>query len=662
MTARKTVLLILLISFCRVCFSAEPSRLRKLSLEELLELEVVPVLSSVSRRSEKVTQIPASVYVITGEDIRRSGASCIPEALRLAPGLNVSRIDGSKWAISVRGSNTRFFGNLLVMIDGRSVYSPLFSGVYWDVQDTPVADIERIEVVRGPGGTTWGANAVNGVINIVTKSSHSTRGGLVSAGAGTANGSDFLYRYGSDLDGKGSFRFFIKDFQRNTFRSHGTNERIDDYNQSRFGIRFDLDPSESRKITLDANVYSGLSHEMTEDPPKPGSMDMPKYNSSRIGVSGGNLRFLIQKIQKPGKELKLQFYFDRTQRSESKYDETIDTFDLDMQQQISSWKRQELTWGLAYRSIKYNISSHHIKSAPKDSINIPSFFIQDQISLKPDKLFLTLGGKVYDHPYVGTELQPSARLLWKPFRKHVFWTSWTEARRVPSIFEREGGLAGEGRNSKENSTITGENVGNDSLQSEVMKAKELGYRFLPDSKLSLDLSLFRQDYFGVLRNVEKSQENNISTNPTQLIVTTNMGNLSVEGAELSVEWKAFKSFRISAGQSINWQVDTSSIFSDTISPSQWFLRTYWDMKNNMELDFSFQHSNQSDSNSDMNNLLLPAIDSLNAHFGWHPNKYFELSAGGQHLLKPWHTEFSMQRQYLSSDIPRNYYIKATWFF
>ena len=632
----------------------------KLSLEELMEVEVTPVVTSVSRRSEKASQTPAAVFVISSEDIRRSGYTNLPDVLRLAPGLNVARIDGSKWAISARGTNSRFSGNLLVLIDGRSVYSPLYSGVYWDVQNMILEDIERIEVVRGPGGTTWGANAVNGVINIVTKSAHVTESGLLSIGCGTYDGSDIQYRYGSKLENNGSFRFYFKGFDRKPLRTPDLGKDVDDYGQGRFGFRFDWESTPNRKMTLDGTMYKGDSHEMLvqQDVHDPRAR---KANSSSTDVSGGDLRFQLTQTLRPGEEFRLQLYFDRTRRVDGVHGELLDTFDLDLQHQFSPWKRHELVWGLGYRLVKYSLQNGpNVTFNPnKGTTGVQSFFVQDQITLKPRHLFLTLGTKVYHHPYVGTEGQPSFRLLWTPREKHVLWTAYTEAHRIPSIAERSGSYVREFRKKEDDDPILVQNVENQSLKSEFMKAKEVGYRFLPNSRLSLDMTYFQQDYFSLARTVAKSDPGD--PNKMQQVGSANSGSQRIHGLELSFQWKPKSTFRVVGGHTADWQTSsTDSGGPRDVPPRQWFLRTYWDISKEYEFDLSFQHNNAIDSTSTSSDM--PRTDTMNARLGWRPNKYFDLSIGGQYLLKSWHKEFPAQSDYLPSDIPRNYYLKATWHF
>lgn len=636
---------------------ANSSELRKLSLEELMDLEVIPVVTSVSRRPEKVSQSPAAVFVITAEDIRRSGATSIPELLRLAPGLSVSRIDGNKWAISARGFNSRFSNNLLVLIDGRSVYTPLYSGVYWDVQDTLLQDIERIEVVRGPGGTTWGANAVNGVINIVTKSSRATENGLLSFGAGTFEKSEFAYRYGGKLDGDGSFRFFIKSFDQKAFRTSGTTNQIDDYSQSRFGFRFDWDQNTRRKITVDGNLYAGLSHEALILRSIQGP-NAPSQQNNSTSVSGGDLRFHLLEEIRPGEDVRLQLYFDRARRIDGTHGDAFDTVDLDMQHRFSPFSRHDVVWGLGYRHLQFSLQDGpSVMFRPKeDTTTVQSCFIQDQITLQPRRLFLTLGTKIYHHPYVGTEGQPSMRLLWNPNERHVFWSAWSEARRIPSISERVGSYIGQFKPRDDSNPEIVRFTGNESLASEIMKAKEIGYRYLPSSRLSFDLAYFRQDYSKLSRPAPRTPPGT----PAPSYEADNTGGQRIHGVEFFCQWKPRSTFRLVGGQSLNWQIRGANDESHDLRPRQWFLRSYWDISRTLELDVSFQHADA--GIGDRAEQKLPTIDDLDARIGWRPTPSFELSLGGRYLLQSWHREYQPQFDYLPSDIPRTYYLKASWQF
>ncbi|MBF0502131.1 MAG: TonB-dependent receptor plug domain-containing protein [Candidatus Riflebacteria bacterium] len=652
------------------CLWGKPLELSNLSIDELMKLEVIPVITSVSRRPEKVYETPAAVFVITAEDIRRSGAKTLPDILRLGPGINVARIDGSNWAISARGINDRFSRNLLVLIDGRSIYSPLFGGVWWDVQDTLLEDIERVEIVRGPGGTTWGANAVNGIVNVVTKSAKDTKGGLVSVGK-SPDKSDFSYRYGANLEGNGAFRFYFKTFENDPFYKSNGNRGIDDYDQYRFGLRADWESSHSRQMTLDASAYGGNSHEeivQEFSPRPPGHHGPAPLTTSQTSVSGGHFRVLLMQTFSPDSELKLQFYFDRARRIDANHEEYIDTLDLDLQHRFIPSRSQEIVWGFGYRSIKYSIPAGRTYefTPPEDTIGIQSCFFQDQVTLKPQKLFWTFGTKIYHHPYVGTEGQPSTRLFWKPREKHNFWAALTESRRVPSIEEHSSNGKTLNISSGPGDEFQNQEIGNASQQSEIMRSEEFGYRYLPNKKISFDLALFKQDYSDLAR-AEFIRASDAGGLPPQ-IQQKNDGQLFLTGAELSFQWKPLKEFRLVGGMSENKESSDSYPVS-VFSPRQLFMRTYWDVRKDLEFDLSYNddfYETDSD-NSSHRDSRNARNDILNVRLGWRPSTYFELSLTGQNLLHDRQREFPVDNgpangDYVPSQIPRSYFLKATWFF
>jgi len=642
--------------------ASDTIQLAKLSWEELFDLEVIPVVTSVSRKPEKASMSPAAVFVLTSEDIRRSGATSVPDVLRLVPGLMVSHVNGSTWAISARGFSSRFSSTLLVLIDGRSVYSPLVSGVYWDVQDLLLADIERIEVVRGPGGTTWGANAVNGVINIVTKSAQATGDSLLSLDFSTHGETGVSYRHGEVRNDKQAFRFYVKTYDRKAFQTQGVGLSVDDAAQSRFGFRADWENSKNQRMTLDGTVYTGDSHECLILRKDDGS-----HNSSpgvyKTDASGGHLRFELTQNPREGEELRLQLYADRARRTDARHEEAFDTLDFDLQHSFKPARNHDFVWGIGYRHLSYDLNgSSYVTFEPEsDLVTTKSFFVQDQISLRPRKLFLTIGTKIYNHPYVGTESQPSARLLWTPVERHVFWTAFTEARRIPSIAERTEVFIGQYRDKTTGTLTTVRNVGNTALDSELMKARELGYRFLPSSKFSFDLAYFRQAYSSLAQTAPQGPPPANDAARLPKAGSVNSGVEDIHGFEVSFQWKPAKRFRVSGGHTANWRLSSSTGSHEDLSPRQWFIRTSWEPARKIECDISFKHTNAINSHHG-SDAAVPAFNGLDLHIGWHPTDRFDLEIGGTSLLVPWHREFPAQFDFLPSDIPRNYYIQGTWHF
>ena len=339
----------------------EMTELSRLDFEELMNLEI----TSVSKKTQKVSDAAAAIFVITGEDIRRSGATCIPEALRMVPGLEVARINASTWAITCRGFNGRFANKLLVLMDGRSVYTPLFSGVFWDVQDTLLEDLDRIEVIRGPGATLWGANAVNGVINIITKQAKDTQGGLVTAGIGTEERGIGSVRYGGKLNYDTYYRVYAKYFDRDSAVDVYGHDGADEWHVVRGGFRMDWEPANSNSLTLQGDIYNGNAGQRLSV----ASMTAPYIRTldESPEITGGNLLSRWKRTISDNSDIMLQLYFDRTERNTEVIDESRDTFDIEFQHQFSLSERQEFIWGLGYRFTSDNIGNTFSTSFYLDS-------------------------------------------------------------------------------------------------------------------------------------------------------------------------------------------------------------------------------------------------------------------------------------------------------
>jgi iron complex outermembrane receptor protein len=392
--------------------------LSRLSIEELADIEI----SSVSKRPEPLSSAAASIYVITREDIRRSGATSIPEILRLAPNLQVARVDASQYAITARGFNSTTANKLQVLIDGRSVYTPLFSGVFWDVQDTLIADIARIEVISGPGGTLWGSNAVNGVINIITRNSRDTLGGLASIGGGPDERGASI-RYGAKLGEDATYRAYAKGFGReNTERSSGASER-DSWGKGQMGFRMDWTKA-GDTLMLDGAGYDG-------------AIDQRNFNDKSI--SGAHLLGRWNRALQNQSAIQVQTYYDLTRRVyPGTFGEVLQTFDIDAQHRFSLGARQEFVWGGGYR-----LSHDHVDNEPvlaflpaRRNLHLANMFVQDTISLA-ERLDLTLGVKLEYNSYTRFEIQPNARLGWNLRDYGLLWSSISRAVRTPSRLDRE---------------------------------------------------------------------------------------------------------------------------------------------------------------------------------------------------------------------------------
>jgi iron complex outermembrane recepter protein len=430
---------ILLAGFLAVCLTsptpAQTSRsvpdVTAMSMEDLMNLQV----TSVSKRTQKVADAAAAIFVITQDDIRRSGATSIPEALRLAPGLEVARIDQNKWAIGSRGFNGRFDNKLLVLIDGRSVYTPLFSGVYWNVQDVMLEDVDRIEVIRGPGATLWGANAVDGVINVITKKAKATQSAVVTAGAGTDERAAGGVRYGGKLGDNTYYRAYTKYFDWGPSAYPSGMTAHDGWDALRGGFRADWTPAGANSLTVQGDVYRSRFDETLTV----ASLSAPYSNTfpNDGKYSGGNILGRWNHTSERS-SMSLQMYYDNTTITDhSLFGDHQNILDLDFQHGFHVGDSQQIVWGLGYRSIRdKNESSFTVSLQPNQvTLNQFSTFLQDEISLVDNRLQITLGSKFERNEFTGFEIEPNARLLWNLTPNQSIWTAVSRAVRTPALTE-----------------------------------------------------------------------------------------------------------------------------------------------------------------------------------------------------------------------------------
>jgi iron complex outermembrane receptor protein len=636
--------------------------LLSLSIEELLQIEI----TSAAKKPQTINNTAAAIFVITQEDIRRCGATSIPEALRLAPGLNVARIDGNKWAITARGFNGRFANKLLVLMDGRSVYTPLFSGVYWDAQDTLLEDIERIEVIRGPGATLWGANAVNGVINIITKHTEKTNGLLVKGGYGSVEQGFGAVRYGSPVGEHGNYRAYVKYFNRDSLDAIDGGKAADDWNAFRGGFRYDSRLSSKDSLTAQGDIYKGTEGQ-TDEEFSLTSPDFRLVRDSDTDFSGGNLLLRWQRILSPSSDLALQAYYDRTKRDETALlKETRSTLDIDFLHRFPIGQSQEIIWGLGYRLNWDDIDPNEPAITFNDNDrteHMLNFFIQDEISLKNDLLKLILGTKVEHNDYTGFELQPNARLIWTPNKDHSVWAAMSGAVRTPSRFEEDANMWVFLLPTTPPMVVSA--IGNSEYDSEKLLAWELGYRTMPNHAVSLDLSFFLNIYKN-LRSFE-SQSPDFSTLPDYVkvpAINDNKLKARTWGFEVASDWQAAKFWRMQASYSyLQMDVDTTDgsndtnsidLMEDTSPEHQLSLRSSMDLPYKVELDLWLRYADELKS-LDTNGYL-----TLDLRLGWQPCPGLELALVGQNLLQNSHQEYDPEFQTPASEVPRGIYTQAVW--
>lgn len=637
--------------------------LTQVSLEDLMNIRV----TSVSKKEQRLLKTPAAVFVITQEDIHRSGATNIPDLLRMVPGVDVARITANTWAISIRGFNTRYSDKVLVLIDGRNVYTPSFSGVYWDQQDVPLEDIDRIEVIRGPGGTVWGQNAMNGVINIITKSARATEGGLISAGAGSELNADGLAQYGGKIGQSGAYRVFGKYFDVNNSSLPNGSRAADGWHGLHGGFRADWDLSPRDALTVEGDLYqTGEGQTLTSVI----SNDLPNIRTfnDRVTVGSGDLLGRWDHTLSNGSEMQLQIYYDHFDRVDQAIDETLDTFDVDFQHHLAIGSRHDIVWGLGYRRTSDKLTPGYdaLFLPPHRSDNLYSSFVQDEIRLT-DSLWLTVGTKFGHNAYSGFEFQPGAQLSWMLSGRQSIWLSTSRPIRVPSL--QDFAIRYDAAVVPLDSGFgVVKIVGTPQTNAEVMLDFEGGYRAQLSKKLSLDLAIFRSLYDS-LETAEPAAPFFVDhPAPPHLVfpqILKNMGYARSYGGEVSASWNVTRRWRISPGYSImhldvisdqESQDSTAQAVEGDSPKHQFQFRSLLNLNHNLDWDSSLYYVGALRGGS------FPGYTRLDSRLGWRIGESLELSLVGQNLLTPRHFEFANAFEVNHTSVPRSVVGRITWRF
>ncbi|WP_229452275.1 TonB-dependent receptor plug domain-containing protein [Massilia niastensis] len=615
-----------------------PGDLADLSIEELANIQVM----SVSKRPERLQDAAAAVFVITRDDIRRSGAATLPEALRLAPNLHVAQVHNYGYTISARGlngSSNSVSNKLLVMIDGRSVYTPLFSGVFWDAQDVLMEDVERIEVISGPGGVMWGANAVNGVINITTRAARDTQGGLLAL-RGASNGGDVAFRQGGQA-GPWAWRAYGKIADRS--RSElGSGAPVEDaVRRSQAGFRADWEQGRDR-VSVIGNVYRGRLGQ-----PEPGEISISGFDPvlGQVRSDGVNLSARWEHALGDGGALLVQGYLDHTLREVPPvFEERLTLADLQFQHTLPQRGAHQLVWGANYRRGRDRVENGEIIAflPAHTSQQWASVFLQDDIALRDDWR-LTLGGRAEYNDYTGVEFLPSMRLSWRLSPRHAFWAAASRTVRAPSRLDVDVFAPG-----RPPFLLRG----GAAVRAEVARVYELGYRGQPASSLSYSVTLFHHDYDHL-----RTQE----IDPTRSFLT--FGSL-MEGHSTGIEawgsWQAAQGWRLSAGWTALHQElhlkpgsnDAQSPLNVGKDPRHTFqLRSSHAFDGGRELEFTVRKVGA------LSAPEVPAYTALDARFGWRIRPNLELSVVGQNLNGS-HAEYGPAA--FRAELERRLAVKAVW--
>jgi len=633
--------------------SPGPDTFKNMSLEELMDQDV----TSVSKEPQPLSQAPAAIQVITNEDILRSGATSLPEALQLADNLQVAQDNAHDWNITARGFNTGLANKLLVLIDGRAVYTPLYSGVEWDEQNPMLADIDRIEVISGPGGTLWGANAVNGVINIISKSAQDTQGWYLEGGGGSELRDFGAIRYGGTLVPDVYYRVYGQYFDRNNEVFSNGAPAHDAWSEGRGGFRIDTGGTSDDKFTLQGDYYNGA----TGNPTIPGT----DINT------GGNLLGRWSHTFSADSNTSLQIYYDRTDLTVQEpavflepagvFGDALDTVDVSFQHNIQVGDRNHFVWGLGYRfthDVASNAPSAELLPATLDQ-NLFNVFGQDEIELL-DNLHFTLGTKVEHNDYTGFEFEPSARLQWNFVPNQMLWAAVSRAVRTPSRLDRDlyepTGLPAPVQSLLDGST---------SFTSEDLIAYELGYRAKLGSQVSGSVSTYYNDY----SNLRSTTPGPASSGSLPIILQNNLEGQTY-GMEVSGDYQMLDWWRWHAGYDYlqehihvkPGEVDFTHGLNETADPgNQVFLRSAMDLPQNIEFDAEGRWIDSLTINQGPTAATVPSYFELNLRLAWHPATNLEVSVTGQNLLHEYHVEYGFPNS-TQEAIQRSVYGKITWHF
>lgn len=649
------VLVLWLSGVCTGATAAVPD-LADFTLEQLLEVQI----TTVSKKPERRFTSSAAVYVLTRDDIRRSGATNIPDLLRLVPGVEVGRIDSNKWFIGVRGFASRLTRSLLVLIDGRSVYSPLFAGAYWEVQDTLLSDLERIEVVLGPGGSLWGANAVNGVINIITRDAHDTQDSVALLRAGTQERA-VAARYGARMENAAAWRVYGKAFDRQALH-HADGDDYDAWRAGRGGFRIDK-RGDTADFMLQGDAYSGRSGQ--RDSITTFTAPFVEAVESATVYSGADLLARWQQSAGPSK-WQIQTYYDRTVREEPTFSETRDTFDIDVQNRIPVSDAHELTYGAGYRLTRGETGGlptvFFTPAARTDQL--ATAFVEADIALVPETTHLILGSKFEVNDYSGFEWQPNLRFSFASGAQATYWLSAARAVRTPSRLEHDFTLW---QLADPATPLFLRLTGNRDFQPETVVAYEAGHRRQLSDNISLELSLFNNRY----RNFLSAEPGTPLIEPLNgvnaMIIPYRFANgmyVDTRGGEAAVDWLPRPELRLSGHYAYLYvsarRAETSSdpISENLIengSPRHMaMLRAHWDPIRAVEVDVALRYVGERRA------FGAPEYLTADARLGYRFEKNFEMALVGRDLLQAHHPEFAMAGS-STVEVSRSVYAELRWY-
>jgi len=624
-------------SFLSISYAVDLNYLSKLTLADLMEVQI----SSVSKKLETLSEASAAITVITAKDIKRLGMNSIPEVLRIVPGIEVAQIDANKWAISSRGFNWQFASKMLVLIDGRSVYTPLFSGVHWDVQDTLLEDIARIEVIRGSGAALWGANAVNGVINIITKSSKDTQGSLLTVEAGNELKYQLNARHGGQINDTTYYRLYTKHTDYAPSYLKEKTESSDAWQQKRLGIRIDGIPNDKFNYSIQADTYYSDYN------------NIPKQKNGQIKSHAKGAHLLFQSDYKITAQHQLSFisYFDYTQRKSVSSNTQHNIWNIEAQYRFPFMSSHEVIIGAGYRHVNDNVIglNSFTVDPTHNSNSVINGFIQDKITLKKEKLYLTLGSKIEHNNYTGIELQPSIHLLWTPNKKNSIWATISRATRTPSRID--------------NDYLVDQPFfhieGNKNINSETLIAYEIGYRVQAQKNLSFDLNTYFNRHDNLI-NIEVDRIENRRVFYTQ----QNSEKGQTLGFELSSKWHVYSIWLLQLNYSwLDLKLSKKESFSHNNnikvanSPTNKLtLLSSFTLNPKWKIDNFYSYVDK------LKDINIPAYHRFDTQIRYQYSDDLEFSFLWKNMFHKRHFEFTGGNTLFSTEVEDSISLKMNWYF
>ena len=645
-----------------------------IDFDELMKIEV----TSVSKKNEKLSEAAAAIYVVTEEEIRRTGATSIPEALFLVPGVDVAKIDSNKWAISIRGFNGRFANKLLVMIDGRSIYTPTSSGVYWENLNYLMSDIKRIEVIRGPGATLWGTNAVNGVINIITKEATGKEAGSISLSMGSES-QGLGASQGAEINDKAKFRTYVNARKLEESKDLSGHDQDNEGKYLQTGIRFDLELADDQWLTLQGDLYKhDLRQQFSvsdfEDP------YIAEIQNGDVDLIGGNIGARWGMKTSIDSELNIRTSYDFYEHNDLQFKETRNTLNLEIEHQFTPFKNHELIWGGGYRWSQSDIegSAYFSTSSSMENIDIWNLFIQDTLDLPKQNMSLTFGAKVEGNTNSSTEVQPNIRLSWLPSNRVTLWGAISRAVRIPSQVENGSTINIQviPPSDFDPTSTPGllQIIGNNNFQSEKLNAYELGFRWLPTPTLSLDIATFYNVYNDLQSyDIGDAEIKNVNGS-TFYVIPINLDN-NLEGYSYGTEWLvtwqvnrqsrlrfsySFIDIKLKDKAENSFSDEVISLVADRSLEHQASIWGSFDLSESVELDLRLYYTSERNWNSSSSDYSISDGVDSDLRIGWQATKSLGFSLIGRHLLHAEKQQFITESSSTDSLIERSIAINARY--